>query len=458
MNIKKSQLKEMIKAVAREAINERKKNWIKGAINPKHKGYCTPMSKKTCTPKRKALAKRFKKGIDEGENPFKGKEKKENPFKKKETEEPEEFETPEGSDDTVEEPTDTEEPTNMVSDEEPEDVETDGGEPVGPPEDIGGEESPVDGDPHEDEKEEILLIKVLGLIAKKLDDMHKEFGYELTTKDGETEEPPIDGDEIPTSEMPGEESPIEPEDEEEMGECGNCEEAEMTNESEPESKTTPLDDIVRLVKNKGLEDPQKEEYLVSKLFKHQTGWEANPEWITAALEKGSGVDEEGGGDEETEPPKEFDAKQDYKQRSHNQRQQKRDRRYYDDTLTPDIARNIDEDAYKVVAPHSYTDAKENKARRIQTEPDINEIFAIGENNTCPRCQTTLKESDEGKLRCDNPSCDCSKKLYEFTRRSFKEPDIKENHKVQARSYATVNDQLNDPDNVRDPENPASNGA
>ena len=112
----------------------------------------------------------------------------------------------------------------------------------------------------------------------------------------------------------------------------------------------------------------------------------------------------------------------------------------------------------MVAPHSYTDAKENKARRIQTEPDINEIFAIGENNTCPRCQTTLKESDEGKLRCDNPSCDCSKKLYEFTRRSFKEPDIKENHKVQARSYATVNDQLNDPDNVRDPENPASNGA
>lgn len=40
------------------------KNWIQGAINPKHKGYCTPMSKKTCTPRRKALAKRFKKGGD----------------------------------------------------------------------------------------------------------------------------------------------------------------------------------------------------------------------------------------------------------------------------------------------------------------------------------------------------------------------------------------------------------
>ncbi len=40
------------------------KQWIKMAINPKHKGYCTPMSKPTCTPRRKALAMRFKKGGD----------------------------------------------------------------------------------------------------------------------------------------------------------------------------------------------------------------------------------------------------------------------------------------------------------------------------------------------------------------------------------------------------------
>ena len=37
------------------------KNWIQGAVNPKHKGYCTPMTKATCTPKRKALAMTFKK-------------------------------------------------------------------------------------------------------------------------------------------------------------------------------------------------------------------------------------------------------------------------------------------------------------------------------------------------------------------------------------------------------------
>jgi hypothetical protein len=33
-----------------------KKNWIQGAVNPEHKGYCTPISKKTCTGKRKQFA------------------------------------------------------------------------------------------------------------------------------------------------------------------------------------------------------------------------------------------------------------------------------------------------------------------------------------------------------------------------------------------------------------------
>lgn len=41
-------------------INE--DNWIQGAVDPSHKGYCTPMSKPTCTGHRRALAKRFKSG------------------------------------------------------------------------------------------------------------------------------------------------------------------------------------------------------------------------------------------------------------------------------------------------------------------------------------------------------------------------------------------------------------
>lgn len=36
-------------------------NWIQGAVNPAHKGYCTPMTKATCTPARKRFAMTMKK-------------------------------------------------------------------------------------------------------------------------------------------------------------------------------------------------------------------------------------------------------------------------------------------------------------------------------------------------------------------------------------------------------------
>lgn len=39
----------------------KKGGWIKGAVNPAHKGYCTPMTKSTCTPRRKAFATTMKK-------------------------------------------------------------------------------------------------------------------------------------------------------------------------------------------------------------------------------------------------------------------------------------------------------------------------------------------------------------------------------------------------------------
>lgn len=53
------------------AIKEEK--WLKGAIKPEHKGYCTPMTKSTCTPRRKALAKTLKKhhGFHEAVTPEK---------------------------------------------------------------------------------------------------------------------------------------------------------------------------------------------------------------------------------------------------------------------------------------------------------------------------------------------------------------------------------------------------
>ena len=45
-------------------LREEDEKWIQKAVDPEHKGYCTPMTKPTCTPQRKALAKRFKKGIE----------------------------------------------------------------------------------------------------------------------------------------------------------------------------------------------------------------------------------------------------------------------------------------------------------------------------------------------------------------------------------------------------------
>ena len=38
-----------------------KKNWLQGAVNPKHEGFCTPMTKPTCTGKRRAFALTMKK-------------------------------------------------------------------------------------------------------------------------------------------------------------------------------------------------------------------------------------------------------------------------------------------------------------------------------------------------------------------------------------------------------------
>ena len=44
-----------------EAIFKKGGNWLKGAVNPAHKGFCTPMTKSTCTPRRKAFAETMKK-------------------------------------------------------------------------------------------------------------------------------------------------------------------------------------------------------------------------------------------------------------------------------------------------------------------------------------------------------------------------------------------------------------
>jgi hypothetical protein len=54
-------IKTWVEFLVEKASILQEKNWIKDAVNPQHRGFCTPESKSTCTPKRKALAKTFKK-------------------------------------------------------------------------------------------------------------------------------------------------------------------------------------------------------------------------------------------------------------------------------------------------------------------------------------------------------------------------------------------------------------
>ena len=59
-----------------DAVDESTRKWIQDAITKSHEGFCTPMTKKTCTPRRKALAKRFKKGDIHDDNMKKDKKDK----------------------------------------------------------------------------------------------------------------------------------------------------------------------------------------------------------------------------------------------------------------------------------------------------------------------------------------------------------------------------------------------
>lgn len=45
----------------KEGGKSKGKNWIQGAVNPAHKGFCSPVTKSTCTPRRKAFAETMKK-------------------------------------------------------------------------------------------------------------------------------------------------------------------------------------------------------------------------------------------------------------------------------------------------------------------------------------------------------------------------------------------------------------
>lgn len=92
--------------------------------------------------------------------------------------------------------------------------------------------------------------------------------------------------------------------------------------------------------------------------------------------------------------------------------------------------SLKEASYKKVSPNETDTSEEDKAREIQTDPEVNEAaYKVVAPNE-------VDVTDEDKARTIQT-----------------EPKVTENHKVQARSAKTAADLDNDPENVRDPEVP-----
>lgn len=102
-----------------------------------------------------------------------------------------------------------------------------------------------------------------------------------------------------------------------------------------DSKIAPLDDITRLVINKGVTDPEKVAYLVGNLYTHQMGTPPDPDAVEAAIERNKPMTKPGGSGILNFGP-------------------------------------LEEESYKVVSPNETDTADEDKARTIQTEPKVNE--------------------------------------------------------------------------------------
>jgi cellobiose-specific phosphotransferase system component IIB len=89
---------------------------------------------------------------------------------------------------------------------------------------------------------------------------------------------------------------------------------------------------------------------------------------------------------------------------------------------------MQEASYKVVAPHSYTDAAEDKARTIQTDPKVNEAsYKV----VAPRSATDAKEDKARRIQT--------------------EPEVNETaYKTQGPSLRTFDDSPQFPDALNDP--------
>jgi hypothetical protein len=61
--------------------------------------------------------------------------------------------------------------------------------------------------------------------------------------------------------------------------------------AESADKVSPLDFITRLVVKRGLQDPQKMDYLITQLYQHQSGKSISPGEVAASIQRNKGVTE-----------------------------------------------------------------------------------------------------------------------------------------------------------------------
>ena len=265
-----------------------------------------------------------------------------------------------------------------------------------------------------DEQEEIMLIKVMALIAKKLEAMHAGMpgsgptdGPDAITVGGgeggeEPSEPPFGGGEEGGEEEPsappfggGEEEPEEPSEEPE-------EKPEPEEPAEPKEKKPEKKDKKEKTVKEGSAKTQTQGYRVAP----------NPSTLTQKT------------DDEKEKPE-------------------------DPRLTETDTHMKMGPQYKTVAPRQARVTSDDQARTIQFDPKMteNEDKWIGKavNPKHKGYCTPMTKST-----CTPPRKALAKR--------FKKGLENENHRVQARSYVTVKDNPNDPNVMRDPENPQSNGA
>lgn len=305
-------------------------------------------------------------------------------------------------------------------------------------------ETGEEGGEGSDEKEEIMLIKVMALITKKLEAMHAgipgadEVPMAVDGDGGEEPSAPSfgGGEEEPSPFGSDSDLPLEPEEPSEepskppFGDGGDEEPSEEPEEPEEPEDEKPKEPKKGDKKGKKNESPIKEVSAKTQTQGYRVA--PNPSTLT--------------------------------QKTDNEKLKPNDPRLTETSLTKAgknaVSYKTQGASYKVAPNPSCRVKNDDKDRREPGDPELTEDKEYGSaaNNSCPKCGTVLANKS-GKLRCDNPGCTHSKQGHSFRPNTIpKEPKIKENHRVQARSYVTVNDKPNDPNVMRDPENPYSNGA